>query len=168
MGDENGNKEPFVVGNYMVPIFIRKQDLKSPFSIRRRVNHRLRIESKNMKEFKPCKDEAKLNTECQKVPSFKSFVKYNQGISTNWTKFYKDVQLEGLVYNRTIPIQLPFDNSFKIPIWGMNLSVAVEDHVVIFQTNETDLCGLIISGSGKWNIDMLKKESIIEDMLFTG
>ena len=124
----------FLAGNYLACPALRPEDISSPENIRKAMND---IFAK------------KYNNGYLDVPTGKQLMKYNSGTSTNWCKFYKEVELPGFKLEYCVP---HFSTKFE-KVSGV--IPTMEETIIIFKMNSVDIGVNVLSASGRITSEML-------------
>lgn len=136
-------------GNYLTLMLLDNKDIQSPLKLRELIKHRLSAQDKS-------------NPSHATFPGYKTIKTYIGGVSSNWTRFYKSVGLEGL----TLDMSTPFADEAALIFRMAGIDLAMEDNVIVFKCNDNETAVYIMSGSGKITDEDLLSDPMLAERLF--
>ena len=145
-----------LAGNYLNLILLDNKDIQTPMGIREKINLRLSGPSK-FETFPNSKD----TTIHQALPGYKEVRKYCGGISSNWTRFYKSMRIDGLDH----VFSCPFHDDQDLVVKMMGIEFTMEDNIIIFKCNDDEYGCYVFTASSRITGEDLKSDPMVGESI---
>ena len=131
-----------MVGNYITNPVMQKKDMQTPKDVRKWVQ--TITQKDNSWSF----------------PSFSDFRKFIGCFHTNWVKFYHHLNFDDFEHVLHFPVFGDLDLQL-----GLGIPVGLEINIIIFKSNQTDICCYLYTRRSDIDFEKILEEEIIDSVL---